>query len=444
MLLVSAAAGLYRLAHVYLEPSLVGMGIPLVNAFFSSVPEISVSFFASNSSSLGMMFGSIFLTFTLIPFVLILQTPGYKIELESGPLIRDCLSFLASFLLFLAFVWDGEISGVESVILVLSFFLYAWFVYLTNPGEESKSLGQQQSNVKKPSLGSRHSHDASGDNAAVAAGRGVNNDHHHHNYGTMAMGKTDDSKSSLPTPVTGSSSSEANEVVVDPELITPEMKSIWSDLILVLEYPSRILLFSTFMCFGFGMSHASQMEEIKRRPVMGLFLLLIWLVVLSFSCLYFSSVLAHVAGISHFATGISLISLLVQVPGTVTSVWLIRGQNADFAMNNFISSLIMEVLFGLGASSLVYFFFAEQEVKYNVRNHQSIIFLASALAVMYCLLFIALSHRLYRWRYVFGNPRETTNRPRKAVLDLGSSLLLVLAYAGGLLLCVTNQVVPWP
>ncbi|MCA9364425.1 MAG: calcium/sodium antiporter [Candidatus Moranbacteria bacterium] len=101
--------------------------------------------------------------------------------------------------------------------------------------------------------------------------------------------------------------------------------------------------------------------------------------------------LAQAAGLSDALIGLTVVAIGTSLPELVTSVIAAMKKQADIAVGNIVGSNIFNVLWILGASSLI------TKLPFNEKLNQDVMMNIAATIMLFTFMFIGTRHKIDRW-----------------------------------------------
>jgi sodium/potassium/calcium exchanger 5 len=359
-------------------------------ALGSSAPEIFISCVATIrlrpeavDISMGTIYGSALIAFTLIPAVCTYASPDRHLKLEIIPLLRDTIFYATGLSLLIWYSSDGEISIGESFSLVILFGVYLLSMLLLAP------FYHHSNDVHHFVLPPPHS--------TLQQQQHHNNSHSTTN-GTI-MSVVDEEKIPLRKISSTSSSAQSYGTAYDeppiiiqpekqqqqpssssfnnksPQLSTTSTNSNNNDEPHNMSTTLWIKFLQLFPPFGYKSE-----EEIKQHVGKILVSSILTIGILSEICIIITSRLAKRLGISHHALGVVLVAIGAQIPDTFASVAVSRQGEGPSSIANAVGSQVVDILIGIGLPFFVSSLFRGTPVP--VAHSQSTIESASAVGIV--------------------------------------------------------------
>jgi len=380
----------------------------------SSAPELAVAVVATlfapepSDEGLGTIVGSAVFNIMIIVGVTAIGA-GQTLDITPYPFARDCLFYTLSIGMLVAFVYDGEVTWWESLILLFGYVLYILFMTQNakvaewlerrkgnkkkriapagseaantrvsqmpdfkaamakdtqmNPrfkpayhaslddemagyraGARKKLVTVQQSAMtimtvnriskgwlEKAKTSSRLSTGAEGAAAAAEDGEA----------GSSAEGgKSKVEQNGTPVPPKEETKDEKKDDDEDDGPMGPVGKVLW-----FLSLPYKVLFLTVPDC------RKPKLENFY----MGTFIMsIVWIGILSYAMLYFSSRAGCIIGIPPIVMGTVIISAGTSVPDALSSIFVARNGQGDMAVSNVLGSNVFNIFLGLGLPWLLY------------------------------------------------------------------------------------------
>lgn len=371
----------------------------------SSAPELAVAvvstLFASEpgDEGLGTIVGSAVFNIMVIVGVTSIFA-GQVLDITPYPFARDCLFYTLSIGMLVAFVYDGQVELWESALLLVGYVVYCVFMtknavvadwverrrlakasVAPGLGEEVTRVSQgpdfQKALVKDTAMNPRlkpvyhPAHDAELDHERNAERQAIRMRDAAKTIVTVSrisktwlaksksggLGKEDSAGSSITAgsdskDIESPAKKEPEKVSFSPPPSPPaeaeepeEEPTIAGKVLMAFSLPYKLLYLSIPDC----------RKEKCERLYMGTFVMsIVWIGLLSYAMLYFTSRAGCIMGIPGIVMGVVIISAGTSVPDALSSILVARNGQGDMAVSNVLGSNVFNIFLGLGFPWFMY------------------------------------------------------------------------------------------
>lgn len=105
--------------------------------------------------------------------------------------------------------------------------------------------------------------------------------------------------------------------------------------------------------------------------------------------------IATLLGLSENLIGLTIVAVGTSLPEIVTSIIAVRKGHIDMVVGGIVGSMIFNVFFALGLTSLV------ADLPFSMANLTDALFLVAVTLVLFCCMFLGRKHTLERWQGIF-------------------------------------------